>query len=145
VIFEDQSRLLIADIPGIIENAHQDRGLGLAFLRHIERCSILVFVIELFPWDESRDSYAEFCMLRKELESYNPELLKKPFLVALNKTDIEDTACLIDRFREQYSFPQDTLFAISAQTGSGCDELKRAIHALAPGSQKIIDNFIQNT
>jgi len=127
VVFSDSSRLLIADIPGIIKNAHEDRGLGLAFLRHIERCSILVFVIELSPWEETRDPFEEFCMLRSEIEAYNPSLLEKPFLVALNKIDIEGSDALIGPFRERYS---GLLFEISAQNGMGCDALKTTLHDL---------------
>ena len=62
--FDDYSRTLIADIPGIIENAHQNKGLGFSFLRHIERTSTLVFVIELAPF-EDRDPFEEFLMLRR--------------------------------------------------------------------------------
>ena len=77
VEFDDFERILIADIPGIIENAHENKGLGFSFLRHIERTSSLVFVIELAPY-ESRDPFEEFLMLRKELEEYNPQMLEKP-------------------------------------------------------------------
>lgn len=131
ILFDDFSRLLIADIPGIIEEAHQDRGLGLSFLRHIERSSTLVFLIELSPWEEARDPFEEFCMLRKELEAHQPSLLEKPFLVALNKIDIEGTEGLARSFRERYPFPQETLFEISAQEGTGCDALKASIKTLA--------------
>jgi GTP-binding protein len=132
VVFEDSSRLLLADIPGIIEDAHKNRGLGLSFLRHVERCSVLVFVIELSPWEEARDAYSEFCMLRKEIEAHNPSLLKKPYLVALNKIDIEGASSLARRFREQYSLPAETLFEISAQNGDGCSELKKMFCQLVP-------------
>ncbi len=131
MIFDDFSRLLIADIPGIIENAHQDRGLGLAFLRHIERCSVLIFLIELSPWEEARDPYAEFCMLRKEIEAYNPALAEKPFLVVLNKIDLEGALPIACKFREQYSLPHESLFEISAQNGDGCDQLKKTMQTLA--------------
>jgi GTP-binding protein len=131
MILDDFSRLLIADIPGIIENAHQNRGLGLSFLRHVERCAILIFIIELSPWEETRDPYKEFCMLRKEIEAYNPALLEKPFLVALNKIDLDGASALARQFREQYSLEPQTLFDISAQNGAGCDDLKKTIQMLA--------------
>jgi GTP-binding protein len=132
VVFEDSSRPLLADIPGIIEDAHKNRGLGLSFLRHVERCSVLVFVIVLSPWEETRDAYAEFCMLRNEIEAHNPSLLEKPFLVALNKIDIEGAPSLARRFREQYNLPAETLFEISAQNGDGCPELKKMFRQLVP-------------
>jgi GTPase len=127
VIFDDFSRLLIADIPGIIENAHENRGLGLEFLRHIERCSVLVYLIELSPYEEERDPFKEFMMLKKEIEAHNPALLEKPFLVALNKIDLDGTSHLARAFRERYS---KDVFEISAQNGNGCDELKAAIRSL---------------
>lgn len=131
VFYEHGQRLLFADIPGIIENAHANRGLGLEFLRHIERCSVLVFLIELAPWEETRDPYAEFCMLRRELEVYQPSLLEKPFIVGLNKLDIEGALPLAERFRKQYSFPQETLFVLSAETGQGCEAFKSAVGTIS--------------
>jgi len=127
--FDDYSRLLIADIPGIIENAHADKGLGLSFLRHIERTSALVFLIELAP-NQDRDPFEEFVMLRKELEKYNPEMLEKPFLVALNKIDQEGSEVLATEFKEKYPFAPETLFEISALNDIGLDALLRAIRKL---------------
>ena len=132
LIFEDGSRLLLADIPGIIKGAHHGRGCGFAFLRHVERSAMLLFVIELSPWEEARDPYEEFCMLRNELKEYNPELLDRPFLVALNKIDLEGVAHLARSFRERYSFPSETLFEISALTGAGCEELVQALRTQKP-------------
>ena len=131
VIFDDFSRLLIADIPGIIEDAHIDRGLGLSFIRHIERSSTLVFLLELFPWDAKRDPFEEFTLLRKELEAYDKTLLDKPFLVALNKIDLEGAPEMIAAFRKRYPFPKETLFEISAMEGTGCGELIEAIRKIA--------------
>lgn len=129
MIFHDTSRLLLADIPGIIERAHEGRGCGFSFLRHIERSSALLFVIELSPWEDARDPFEEFCMLRNELQEYNPLLLERPFLVALNKIDLEGTENIAKSFRERYPFPQETLFEISALEGTGCKELERALRA----------------
>jgi GTPase len=127
MIFQDQTRLLLADIPGIIEGAHRGRGCGFSFLRHIERSAMLLFVIELSPWEEHRDPYEEFCLLRDELKQYHPALLDRPFLVVLNKIDLEGAAVLAQAFRQRYPFPQETLFEISALQGSGCEELKRTL------------------
>lgn len=124
IIYKDATRLLIADIPGIIQNAHENRGLGFEFLRHIERCSILVFVIELSPWEENRDAYEEFLMLQNELKEYNPALLEKPFLVVLNKIDLEGSVPLAARFRQKYG---EQVFEISAQEGTNCLELKETL------------------
>lgn len=129
VHFDNENRILIADIPGIIEKAHLNKGLGFAFLRHIERTTALVYLIELAPYQE-RDPYQEFLTLRRELEAYNPAMLEKPFLVALNKIDQEEAAPLAAAFRTKYPFPASTLFEISAKNGTGLPELKEAIRSL---------------
>jgi len=128
--FEDFSRLLIADIPGIIKHAAQNKGLGLTFLRHIERTAMLVFVVDLSGID-GRDPLEDFIVMQKELEQYNPEMLKKPFLIALNKIDTEEAKANLKAFQEKYlcdhlnhhfdSSPnsQTILFPISAATKEG--------------------------
>ena len=131
IVYPDSARLLIADIPGIIENAHQNRGLGLEFLRHIERCAALVFVIELSPWEEARDPLEEFQMLKNEIASHNPKLLEKPFLIALNKMDIEGADELARSFHKRAANISAPIFEISALNGDGCQELKTALHAFA--------------
>jgi GTPase len=126
-----KQKLLIADIPGLIDKASEDRGLGISFLKHVERTSILIFMIELAP-HQDRDPYAEFEMLRKELHAYNPTLLEKPFIVCLNKIDQEETRELADSFHARYPFDPSNLFEISASEGINLDRLKNAIQAIAP-------------
>lgn len=127
VQFDHSNRILIADIPGIIENAHKNKGLGFSFLRHIERTSALVFLIELAPYQE-RDPYEEFLTLRRELEAYNPTMLEKPYVIVLNKIDQEGAAELAHSFRTRYT--ASNLFEISATEGNGCDILKNAMRNL---------------
>lgn len=129
VQFNQEQRLLIADIPGLIDKASENKGLGMAFLRHVERTSALIFMIELAPYQE-RDPFEEFLMLRRELEAYNPALLEKPFLVALNKIDQEEAAPLADSFIARYPFDPATLFTISAKEEQNLRELKEAIRVL---------------
>jgi GTPase len=86
VEYRDGKSFCIADLPGIIEGAAEGKGLGHRFLRHIERNSILLFLI---PAD-SKDHRAEFDILVKELEEYNPELLHKQFIIAISKSDMLD-------------------------------------------------------
>jgi GTPase len=86
VEYRDGKSFCVADLPGIIEGAAEGKGLGHRFLRHIERNSILLFVI---PAD-SKDHGAEFEILRNELEQYNPEMLQKDFVIAISKTDMLD-------------------------------------------------------
>lgn len=117
VMEENRGRLLIADIPGIIEGAHRNKGLGFEFLRHIERTSILLFVLDASGF-EGRDPLEDFATLRKEITAYNPQMGEKPYAVALNKVDIGN---LGQRFREYY--PDVSVFEISALTGQGVGEI----------------------
>jgi GTP-binding protein len=129
VQFDDFSRILIADIPGIIENAHENRGLGLSFLRHIERTTALVYLLELAPYQD-RDPFEEFLMLRKELTNYNPGMLERPFLVALNKIDQEGAEELAKEFRFRYPFAPSTLFEISALQNTNIEPFLKALRNL---------------
>lgn len=129
VEFEDFSRVLIADIPGIIENAHENRGLGFSFLRHIERTSGLIFVIELAP-GQDKDPLQELFMLQKELSLYREDLLQRPFLVVINKIDQEGVEPLIEDFIRRYPFPKKTLFFVSALEGTNTASLKEALKTL---------------
>ena len=130
VQFDDFSRILVADIPGIIEEAHQNKGLGFAFLRHIERSSVLLFVIDVSGF-EGRDPFEDFNILQSELRAYNPEMLKKPFFVALNKVDELGAEEQLKSFYERYPFSKETLFPISAMLNEGIDPLLSAMRQLA--------------
>jgi GTP-binding protein len=132
---DDFSRVLIADIPGIIKGAHQNRGLGIAFLKHIERTSVLVFVIDASGIEE-RDPWEDFKVLRDELGAYKEEMLDKPFVVALNKADVEESELYIESFQKYYPYPKNTLFPISAKNGDGLAQLLEAIRPLAQASGK---------
>lgn len=132
IYYEEARRVLLADIPGIIENAHQNKGLGLAFLRHIERSSVLLFVIDVSGM-EGRVPFDDFSTLRNELKSHNPQLLEKPFFVILNKTDAEGAQEHMADFYSKYPYDKDTLFPISAKEGQGLDAVKAVLfEAVAP-------------
>ena len=113
---------VMADIPGIIEDAHEGKGLGLQFLRHIERTSVLLFVIPI----TSQDLGAEYESLLHELEAHEADLLDKPRVVALSKIDIlapDERALLPDVVADE--FPDDVpLLPISAVANVGLDQLK---------------------
>lgn len=115
-------RLYIADIPGIIEGASQNRGLGLDFLRHIERTRLLIFILDASGID-GRSPSQDFLVLRQEIEAYNPELLQRPYLVVLNKIDTEESQAHLAQFHQGYQFPEHTLFEISAAYGNGLEDL----------------------
>lgn len=87
VSYRDNRSFVMADIPGIIEGASQGKGLGIRFLRHIERNSVLLFMV---PADTDRTIEEEYTILLRELETYNPELLNKPRLLAITKSDMLD-------------------------------------------------------
>ena len=86
VRYRDSRSFVVADIPGIIEGAHEGKGLGLRFLRHIERNSILLFTIPV----DCKDIKNEYVILLNELKEYNPELLDKSKLLAITKSDLAD-------------------------------------------------------
>lgn len=133
--FEDYTRIYIADIPGIIEGANRNRGLGLEFLRHIERTQLLIYILDASGID-GRNPTDDFRVLRAELESYNPEMLDRPFLVALNKIDTEESEEHIENFMDQYTLQPKSLFQISAYTGEGLPELVSAIEKLCHRRRK---------
>ncbi len=136
VQFDDYSRVLIADIPGIVKNAHQNKGLGLEFLRHIERTEALLFLIDIAGCDY-RDPIEDFKTLRHEITCYNKELQDKPFAVGLNKMDAEGAAENVARFRE--TFPElksENIFELSAETGVGVAPLLERLRELAQACGK---------
>ncbi len=118
VPYRDNKSFVIADIPGIIEGASQGKGLGLRFLRHIERNSLLLFMI---PGD-SDDIRHDYEILLNELATYNPELLDKKRVLAISKCDLIDDELLE---MQQATMPEGIpSVAISAVTGSGLEHLK---------------------
>ena len=90
---------VVADVPGLIEGAHEGHGLGHQFLRHIERTKVLIHLVDV-SGESGRDPVEDFDTIRRELELYNPEMLAKPQLVAANKIDAVDDPKRVDRARE---------------------------------------------
>ena len=120
VSYRDNRSFVMADIPGIIEGASEGKGLGLRFLRHIERNSMLLFLI---PADAA-DLKEEYAILLKELEKYNPELLDKKRLLAISKSDLLDKEMMEETKKV---LPDVTSVFISAITMNGIQELKDMI------------------
>lgn len=123
-LYTPSKRLLLADIPGIIRGAHENRGLGHAFLRHIERTHLLLFVVDISGF-EGRDPCEDFKTLRSELAAHDEELCAKPFLVVLNKIDLEGARSRVSDFRK--AFPSLNLIEVSAETGEGLETLKEQL------------------
>jgi GTP-binding protein len=119
-----QRRLLLADVPGLIEGAHENRGLGHRFLRHIERCALLIFLIDMAGTD-ARDPRDDYQHLLHELELYDPAMLKKPRLVVANKMDLPGAEAQLALFRRRYRRAE--VQEISCLTGAGVDALKKEL------------------
>jgi GTP-binding protein len=119
------ARISIADIPGLIEGASENRGLGHRFLRHIERCRLLLFVLDM-AGTEGRSPSDDFKQLMLELSNYDPELLKRPRLLVANKTDEPSFAEHLEAFIQKYpSQPQP--IPVCCLDESGLDVLKQAL------------------
>ena len=115
---------VVADIPGLIEGAHQGAGLGHRFLRHIERTRVLVHMIDAAGIDPE-NPLADFNAVQKELSLFKPELKNKPCLVVLNKIDLPGAEANVRHFRHQD--PVHEILAISARTAEGLQEMKSKI------------------
>jgi GTP-binding protein len=98
---EEYDRLVLADVPGLIAGASEDRGLGHRFLRHIERCALLLILLDMAGTD-GRDPRDDYKQLLKELELYDPELLAKPRLVAANKMDEPAAVANLKKFKARH-------------------------------------------
>lgn len=122
-------RLKLADIPGLIEGAHENKGLGHRFLRHIERCKVLVLIIDMASAD-GRKPHDDYASLIEELGMYSPELLEKPRLVAANKMDEPAAAKHLKAFAKKHSVE---VVPVSCLLGDGLEALKDRCYALVRG------------
>jgi len=125
----DYRKLAVADIPGLIEGAAENRGLGHRFLRHVERCKILLFVLDA-AGTEDRDPLADFQTLQRELEQYDKILVEKRFLIAANKIDLPEAKENVRRLQENVDAP---VLPVCAELGEGLDELSEALFRAVGG------------
>lgn len=123
--FEDYTRAAIADVPGIIEGASNNRGLGLDFLRHIERTRILLFVLDGAGF-EGRDPLSDYRTLISELKAYDSKLLDRPRLIALNKIDLESSKKLCEIFMHEIEDAE--IFLISTESKEGINSLIEGLY-----------------
>jgi GTP-binding protein len=126
--FSDYHRMTVCDIPGLIDGAHQNVGLGHAFLRHIQRCKALVLMIDMAGVD-ARKPWDDFKQLRRELELYDPEMLTKPFVVAANKMDMDESVSNLRSFKRRIRGVQ--VIELAAAFDEGVPALKEAMRSLA--------------
>lgn len=128
----DTRTMVIADIPGLIPGASEGAGLGIQFLKHVERTRVLLHLITLDP-GEDRDPVSDYLALRKELKAFDPELAKRPEIVALSKADVTEVREAYPELRKKMKRRKIDLHLVSAATGEGVDELLLALHrALHP-------------
>jgi GTP-binding protein len=122
--FPGYRRASIADIPGLIEGAHGGRGLGHEFLRHITRCGILVFVVDI-AGSEARNPVEDLQNLRREIDLYDPTLSSRPWLIVANKMDLPAAKKNLNALQER--FPKVKIIPTVAVTGKGTDVLKQEL------------------
>ncbi len=120
VKYHDYNSFVVADIPGLIEGSHEGKGLGHQFLKHIERTRVLAFLIE----STDENPHESFKILYKELGEFSKELIKKPYIILISKTDINDPSDLIKKFRKK-----EKVIPMSSVTGENL--------------QNVIDQFYQ--
>ncbi len=123
---DEEKSFVIADIPGLIEGAHEGAGLGHDFLRHIERTRVLVHVIDA-SGSEGRDPVEDFCKINDELTQYNPRLGEKPQIIVANKMDIPEAEEGLEKIKETFESKGYKVYSISAATLEGINELKYGI------------------
>jgi GTP-binding protein len=121
VEFGGYRRATVADIPGLIEGAHRGVGLGHDFLRHITRCGVLLFVVDL-AGSEGRNPIEDLQHLRREIDLYDPNLSQRPWHIIANKIDLPAASDNLGPFRKRFGSVE--VVPVSAKTGDGLEELK---------------------
>lgn len=134
VVDADEERsFVLADIPGLIEGAHEGIGLGHEFLRHVDRTKLLIHVIDM-AGSEGRNPVADFETINAELRLYSERLAKRPQIVAANKMDLPEAADNLAEFQRRFG-TEYKIFPVSAATGSGLRDLMHYVAGLLPGLQ----------
>lgn len=122
--FPEYSRATVADIPGLIEGAHRNVGLGHDFLRHIVRCKLLVFVLDI-AGSEGRNPLDDLGSLRRELHLYDPKLSERPWMIVANKMDLPGAQDNLTTLQNAY--PDRVITPMAAASGAGIGEFKKAL------------------
>ncbi len=120
VKYKDDKQFVIADVPGLIENAHTGQGLGHQFLRHVERTTLLVHVLDVADFYD-RDVVKDYKVINQELVLFNPDILKKEQIVVFNKIDAVEDRSRLEKLKKK--FKNHSVYMISAATGEGIDAL----------------------
>lgn len=134
----DHRSFVVADIPGIIEGAHEGRGLGIQFLKHVERTKALVHLVDMS--DTMRDPVHDFETLMAELKAFNEDLARKPMIVVASKMDVSQDPAKVAAIQKLAVERGCRFFGISSATGQGIDALKFALAELAlPPLNPVVD------
>ena len=123
VELSDYRRFVMADIPGLIEGSHKGAGLGIEFLKHIERTRIIVHIIDIMPADGSAPA-ENYKAIKKELKLYSKALAKKQEIIVVNKIDLDPDGRMVKELKKKM---RKTIYPVSAVTGSGIKELKEIL------------------
>ncbi len=126
VRIEDDRDFVVADIPGLVEDAHLGKGMGIAFLKHVERARLLVHILDLSVGDDET-VLKNFDLVQNELKSYSEELKRLPVMAAGNKIDLPEARERAERLAKVFERRGYRFFGISAATGEGVDALKFAL------------------
>ena len=140
----DKNGFVIADIPGIIEGASEGVGLGIEFLRHIERTKVLIHIVDAAS-TEGRDPIVDIEAINKELAAYNEELAKRPMVIAANKCDAlygDDYETVISMLKDEYEPKGIKVFPISAVSGKGVQELLWYVNNLVKEAPDEVIEFV---
>ncbi|MEX2505257.1 MAG: GTPase ObgE [Egicoccus sp.] len=134
--------VVLADVPGLIEGAAEGKGLGIRFLRHIERCLVLLHVLDAVPMEPERDPVRDLAALREELRQHDPSLLERPQLIVLNKLDLPDGQAMADLVREQLEEAGEEVLPVSAVSGAGLDTLRYRLGVLVAEERRVRGDVI---
>ena len=132
VKLDDYRRATVADVPGLIEGAHQNLGLGHAFLRHITRCRLLLFVLDM-AGSEGRNPVEDLQHLRREIDLYDPRLSQRPWRVVANKMDLPEAEENLAALQRRY--PELEVVPVSARENEGIENFQRTCSI--PGCSKL--------
>ena len=132
LVYDDWAKVTLADVPGIIEGAAKGVGLGLAFLKHLERSKVLVYIIDMAGTD-NREPWKDYEVLKKEIDEYSTELASRPYLVVANKMDVECSKENLERFIKETGVEP---IAISCDSREGIEEFKAALRDIVKPKSK---------
>ncbi len=143
VYLESEKSFVMADLPGLIEGASQGAGLGFEFLRHIERCRVLLHLVSMDPIDNA-DPYDSFIKINEEIKNYNETLLERPMIVCATKMDVEGSQKRFETFKEKLNNDL-TVLNISAIKQEGLNEVKYNLYETLKDAPELISPITHKT